>query len=104
MDSSITRRTLLKSSLSAAAAGLTLPTLAAATEVASTATEVASTATEVASTATEVASTAPQRTSSRAPGDVIGTLTAYMKDAQTRPLPPEPMEHTKLHTLDTFAA
>jgi 2-methylcitrate dehydratase PrpD len=35
---------------------------------------------------------------------VMTTLASYMKDAQTRALPAEAAEHTKLHVLDTLAA
>jgi 2-methylcitrate dehydratase PrpD len=38
------------------------------------------------------------------PGAVMTALAAYMKDAQTRALPPDAAEHTKLHILDTLAA
>ena len=37
-------------------------------------------------------------------GPVMTTLATYMKEAQTRALPPDAVEHTKLHVLDTLAA
>ena len=81
----ISRRTLLKGGL-AAAAGLTLPAdsplLAATPEVEGS-----------------------LRTSAAlAPEAVMATLAAYMKDAQTRALPADAAEHTRLHVLATFAA
>ena len=38
------------------------------------------------------------------PGPVIATLSTYMAAAAGRPLPPEVVETTKQHILDTFAA
>src|SRR5436305_4749010 len=38
------------------------------------------------------------------PGPVMTALATYMKDAQTRALPADAAEHTKLHVLDTLAA
>src|SRR5579884_403122 len=40
----------------------------------------------------------------RAAEGVMATLAAYMKEAQSRPLPADAAEHTRLHVLDTFAA
>jgi 2-methylcitrate dehydratase PrpD len=37
-------------------------------------------------------------------GSVIGPLTVYMSEAAKRPLPPDVLEKTKHHTLDTLAA
>ncbi|MCM3880292.1 MAG: MmgE/PrpD family protein [Vicinamibacterales bacterium] len=38
------------------------------------------------------------------PGPVMVTLSNYMAAAAERPLPPDVVEHVKLHVLDTFAA
>jgi 2-methylcitrate dehydratase PrpD len=81
IDSNITRRSLLKTGLAAAAAGLTLPGTASATPAHDRAGELESVA-----------------------EGAMATLAAYMKEAQTRPLPAEAAEHTRLHTLDTLAA
>ena len=40
----------------------------------------------------------------QAPGPVMVTLSNYMAAAAERPLPPDVLEHVKLHVLDTFAA
>jgi 2-methylcitrate dehydratase PrpD len=74
----LSRRDLLKSSLMAAAAGIVVPLPRARSFAAVT--------------------------PSAAPSEVMKTLAAYMKDAQTRALPPDAAEHTKLHILDTLAA
>ncbi len=82
----ISRRTLLKGGLAAAAAGLTLPDTGSA---------------HIDRLATDLREPpgAAARTES-----VMPALANYMKEAQTRPLPPEAAEHTKLHVLDTLAA
>jgi 2-methylcitrate dehydratase PrpD len=83
--SAITRRTLIKGGLMAAATGLALPTASAA------------------SLFTPAArSGGPLR--STAAGPVMTALANYMKEAQTRALPPDAAEHTKRHVLDTLAA
>jgi 2-methylcitrate dehydratase PrpD len=84
----ITRRTLLKGGLAAAAAGLTLPAIDHSSVL----------------EATEVERNAHQNKGGLAPEKVIATLAAYMKDAQTRALPADADEHTRLHVLDTLAA
>ncbi len=81
-DTTVTRRTLLKSGL-AAAAGLALPGAAGGATSASRET--------VAEPGTP-------------PDSVMPALVSYMSEAQTRPLPAEAAEHTRLHVLDTFAA
>ncbi|HEY4133474.1 MAG TPA: MmgE/PrpD family protein [Gemmatimonadaceae bacterium] len=81
MDSSISRRTLVKGGLTAAA-GLALPQLAGALGP---------------------DHEAVARWNKSAEG-VMTSLATYMKDAQTRALPAEAAEHTRLHILDTFAA
>jgi 2-methylcitrate dehydratase PrpD len=83
---SLTRRTLLKGGL-AAATRLALPSVGGASPF----------------------TDASRRRSGRhlettLAGPAMTTLAAYMKDAQTRALPPDAVEHTKLHVLDTLAA
>ncbi len=84
IDANITRRTLLKGSL-AAAASLTLPATASARDEAIAGPNVASGADAAAES-------------------VVPALASYMKEAQARPLPAEAAEHTRLHVLDTIAA
>jgi 2-methylcitrate dehydratase PrpD len=81
-DARVTRRTLLKSGLAAAAAGLALPRAAGG-------------ATSGRETLAEPGTP---------PESVMPALVSYMSEAQTRPLPAEAAEHTRLHVLDTFAA
>jgi 2-methylcitrate dehydratase PrpD len=38
------------------------------------------------------------------PSDTMATLAGYMREAQSRALPPDALEHTKRHVLDTVAA
>ena len=80
-NSTISRRTLLKGGL-AAAAGLSVPAVAGA----------AALGTRDSPDAHELADS------------VMPALAAYMRAAQTRSLPDEAAEHTRLHVLDTFAA
>src|SRR5262252_619174 len=84
-DSNITRRTLLKGGLAAAAAGLTLPAAASA---------------RAAPKEDFAESSAPAESAE----SVMPALANYMKEAQSRPLPDEAAEHTRLHVLDTIAA
>lgn len=79
----ITRRTLLKGGLIVAATSLALPAIGAAS-------------------ASEDKRREPSPTTP--PGTVMATLAMYMKEAQTRALPADAAEHTKLHVLDTLAA
>ena len=79
----ISRRALLKSGLAAAAGGLVLPTVGA----------LPARAADLHAPAHEFA-----------PDAVMATLAEYMKDAQTRALPADAAEHTRLHVLDTLAA
>ena len=81
LDPSISRRTLLKGGLAAAAAGLTLPAAGAA-----------------------LPANDPTGERWSATEEAMATLASYMKGAQTRPLPAEAAEHARLHTLDTLAA
>jgi len=93
MDSPITRRTLVKGGISAAAS-LALPQLAAASPLASGG--------DYGLSPTTAARSNPHAVEAAA--SVMSTVAEYMKDAQTRPLPAEAAEHTRLHILDTFAA
>ena len=79
----ISRRALLKSGLAAAAGGLVLPTVGA-----------------LPARAADLHAQAH----AFAPDAVMTTLAEYMKDAQTRALPVDAAEHTRLHVLDTLAA
>jgi 2-methylcitrate dehydratase PrpD len=45
-----------------------------------------------------------QSTASKSSGSVMNTLSAYMSEAATHPLPHEVVEKTKHHILDTFGA
>jgi 2-methylcitrate dehydratase PrpD len=84
IDTGVTRRTLLKGGLAAAAGGLALPIVGGAV------------------------GTPRTRESAHRRGatleSVMPPLARYMKEAQTRPLSAEAAEHTRLHVLDTFAA
>lgn len=86
VETNITRRTLLKGSLAAAAAGLAVPTTDSAEN-------------------TRLPGEPVDRTDiAAALESVMPALVSYMKDAPTRPLPAEAAEHTRLHVLDTIAA
>src|SRR5215831_6128510 len=86
-DPRITRRTLLKGGLAAAAAGLTLPASGSAAGEVPTA-----------------HSGLDGSQAARLAESVMPALANYMKEAQTRALPAEAAEHTRLHVLDTIAA
>jgi 2-methylcitrate dehydratase PrpD len=81
----ITRRTILKSGLMAAAAGLTLPPIGSRSPI-------------------ESAAEADANLAAASAESVMPALANYMKEAQTRALPSDAAEHTKLHVLDTLAA
>ncbi|MEP6493010.1 MAG: MmgE/PrpD family protein [bacterium] len=84
----ITRRTLLKGSLMAAA-GMASAAVGA---------------TPLLADELHAHDRQPLEPTPMAPGAVMAALVAYMKEAQTRSLPAEAAEHTKLHVLDTLAA
>src|SRR5262249_21619143 len=82
MDSSISRRALVRGGLTAAA-GFALPQLPGTSLLEG-----------------GTGDAPPNRSAEGA----MTTLTTYMKEAQTRALPADAAEHTRLHVLDTFAA
>jgi 2-methylcitrate dehydratase PrpD len=84
----MTRRSMIKGSLAAAAIGLHRRGTAASNG---------------APRIESASISRPEAESSRSV-DVMPTLAAYMRAAQTRELPQEAAEHAKRHTLDTLAA